>query len=114
MRVHEIDRAGPVLADADAAVDVIGEAWSHDAELVVLPVERLPPEFFRLATGLAGDILQKFVNYGVRVAVVGDIDDHLSGSSALRDFVRESNAGPHVWFVADRAGVDRRVRRLTG
>ena len=34
---------------------------------------RLSPDFLRLSTGLAGDVLQKFVNYGLRVAIVGDV-----------------------------------------
>ena len=45
--------------------------------------------------------MQKFANYGLRLAVVGDIAEPLGASAALRDFVRESNRGRQVWFVAD-------------
>ena len=45
---------------------------------------------------MAGDVLQEFVTYGYQVAVVGDIEAHLTASSALRDFVRESNGSPRV------------------
>lgn len=104
-----MDPAGPVIVDGQGAVDLIGETWGEDADLIVVPVERLAPEFFRLSTGLAGEVLQKFVNYGCRVAIVGDIEAHLADSAALCDFVRESNAGPHVWFVRDRAALDARL-----
>ena len=46
-------------------MDLIADAMGHGAELVALPVERLPDEFFSLRTGLAGTVAQKFVNYRI-------------------------------------------------
>jgi hypothetical protein len=89
---------GAKLRTERDATDLIGEAHSFD--VIVIPVERLDEEFFRLRTGLAGAFLQKFVTYGRRVVIVGDISRHTEQSSALRDFVVESNRGHHVWFVA--------------
>ena len=109
MNAFDLDRSGPAISDGQAVVDVIGEAWAQEADLVVVPVERLAPAFFQLSSGVAGEVLQKFVTYGFRVAVVGDIGAHLAASSALRDFVRESNAGHHVWFVPDRPALDARI-----
>ena len=113
MNVYEVDATGPVIVDGQGVVDLIGEIWGQDADLLVLPVERLAPQFFRLSTGLAGEVLQKFVTYGYQVAIVGDIDEHLTASSALRDFVRESNSGRHVWFLPDRAALDARLAGVT-
>lgn len=79
----------------------------------MIPVERLAPEFFRLSTGLAGEVLQKFVTYGYQVAIVGDIAAHVATSSALRDFVRESNAGRHVCCLPDQAALDARLASAT-
>ena len=93
------DAAGPVIARTDDAMDLIGSASYSGVHLVALPVERLDAEFFRLSSLLAGDILQKFVTYRVRVAIIGDISAHVAGSDALRDFVWESNRGTHVWFL---------------
>lgn len=93
---------GHVIARTDDAMDLIGNASYSGVGLVALPVARLHPDFFILSSLLAGDILQKFVNYRVRVAIVGDISAYVAGSDALRDFVWESNRGEHVWFVADR------------
>ena len=109
MNVHQLDPSGPLIVDGQGVVDLIGEIYGEHADLVVVPVERLAPEFFRLSTGSAGEVLQKFVNYGYQVAIVGDIEAHLAASSALRDFVRESNAGRHVWFLADRSALDARL-----
>ena len=89
-----------VGAPYDAAT-LIGDALSAEAAVVAIPVERLSPAFLDLSTRLAGEVLQKFVNYGRRVAIAGDVGAAVSASQALADFVRESNRGRHVWFVAD-------------
>lgn len=91
---------GPALGDDGDLLDVIGEAAAHQAELVLVPVERLPAEFFALRSGVAGHIVQKFVNYRLRLAILGDVAGHLAGSAALRDFVSEANRGRQLWFVA--------------
>ena len=46
-----------------------------------------------------------------RVAILGDIGEAVARSAALRDFVRESNRGRHVWFVADRMELERRLAK---
>lgn len=92
---------GVVVAGEREALDLIGDAMYHGAAWVAVPVGRLGGDFFRLRTRVAGDIVQKFVNYRVGMAVVGDIEGHAADSSALRDFVRESNRGRQLWFVPD-------------
>ncbi|MCX4878400.1 MULTISPECIES: DUF4180 domain-containing protein [unclassified Streptomyces] len=101
---------GPPLDGERAALDLIGDAMGHDAELVVLPVERVADEFFRLSSGIAGAVMQKFVNYRVRLAVVGDISRLVADSTALRDFVHETNQGAHIWFLADDDALGARLR----
>ena len=92
------------------AADLVNQAWNHRANLLVIPACRLGDEFFRLKTGIAGVILQKFVTYKLQVAIVGDISRYLSESSALRDFVSETNRGTQVWFVPDKEELDRKLR----
>jgi len=101
LRVLAFAGDGPILAKAGDVSDYISAAWEAKAELVAVPVERLAEDFFRLRTGLAGEAIQKFVNYCIRLAVVGDIARFVEASDALRDFVIESNRGEHVWFVPD-------------
>ncbi|MFN3513968.1 MAG: DUF4180 domain-containing protein [Phenylobacterium sp.] len=91
----------PVIATRREAGDLIGEALGAGASLVVVPKTRLPAEFFRLASGLAGEVLQAFVNYRIGVAIIGDLGEELAGSAPLRDFVREANRGREVRFAAD-------------
>ncbi len=109
VQVLVCDPAGSVIASEADGLDLIGTAAWQGATLVILPANRLSSDFFQLRTGLAGAITQKFVQYQVRLAVTGDISDHLGDSNALRDFVRESNRGQNLWFLADTEAVRARV-----
>lgn len=90
----------PVASEQDALDQLIGAAF-YRAEVVAVPAPRLDDGFFDLSSGLAGAIMQKFVNYHLRLVVLGDISHHLRASSALPDLVRESNQGRHIWFLPD-------------
>ncbi len=65
---------------------------------VIVPKECLPEAFFQLKTGFAGEVLQKFTNYHMKIAVAGDFSGYASRS--LRDFIYESNKGRQVFFKA--------------
>lgn len=67
------------------------------AERIILHKRNLDQSFFDLRTGLAGEILQKVVNYRCRLAIVGDFSAYESKS--LRDFIYESNRGNTVMFL---------------
>ncbi|HET6531803.1 MAG TPA: DUF4180 domain-containing protein [Actinoplanes sp.] len=99
------DPVGPPIAGAQDALDVIGAAFGR-ADVVAVPATRFDEGFFQLRSGVAGEIMQKFVNYRMRLAVVGDIAAHVDASSALRDLVTESNRGRHIWFIDDLAAID--------
>ncbi|QFY10506.1 DUF4180 domain-containing protein [Nonomuraea phyllanthi] len=99
--IHVLEPDGAPLRETQDALDLIGEAFGSGVRWVAIPVERLHEDFFALRTGVAGEIAQKFVNYGIGLAVVGDVSRFTATGTALRDWVRESNRGRHVWFVAD-------------
>ena len=110
VRVLRCTPDGPLLDGEQSALDLIGDAMGQDAELVAVPVERVADEFFRLRSGIAGAVMQKFVNYRVRLAVVGDVSQHIAESTALRDFVHETNNGGHIWFLPTYEALDARLR----
>jgi ABC-type amino acid transport substrate-binding protein len=103
-----VDGAGAPIGGDDDVLDLIGSAFGR-ADTVAIPAERLDQRFFALRTGVAGEIMQKFVNYRLRLAIIGDISAHIEGSTALRDLVRESNRGNHVWFLDDLDGLDAKL-----
>ena len=94
---------GKTIATEADVLDIIGELYGTGHDTVVIPVARLSPDFFRLSTGLAGAVLQKFTDYQLRVAIVGDISAYTEKSAPLRDFVRESNRRGQVRFLASEA-----------
>ncbi|WP_433173615.1 DUF4180 domain-containing protein [Actinoallomurus sp. CA-150999] len=105
------DPAGPSIATTEDALDLIGAAFLG-AEMVAVPASRLDEHFFSLGSRFAGEVMQKFVTYRLRLAVVGDISRHLAGSSALRALVHESNQADHIWFVPDLDALDARLRAV--
>ena len=107
--VHHLPADGPPLSSGADALGLIYDEGAGEAEWIAVPVVRLDPSFFTLSSGVAGEFVQKFVNYGRRLAIVGDLSGPLGESAALRDFVRESNRGRQVWFVADDAELARRL-----
>jgi hypothetical protein len=111
VRVLECAADGAQLRNDRDAVDVVSQAWEHHATLIAIPTDRLGDDFFHLSTRIAGEIIQKFLIYRLRVAIVGDISRHASESPALRDFVYESNRGDHVWFVPNLEELDKRLQR---
>jgi hypothetical protein len=100
-RVWVLEKEGPALARLQDLLDLIGEALAQRVSTMVVPVARLDPAFFRLRCGPAGEFVQKIVNYRLRLAVIGDISTLTSASSALADFVRESNRGRDIFFLPD-------------
>jgi hypothetical protein len=65
---------------------------------MILHAINLPSEFFDLKSGFAGEILQKFSNYRMKLAIIGDFSEIKSKS--LRDFIRESNNRRTISFVS--------------
>lgn len=114
IRVLHLDADGEPISTADDASDLVGTAWSHQAAMIAVPVERLDPAFFKLRSGIAGEITQKLVNYQLRLAVVGDIGAKVAKSDALRDYVFESNLGEHVWFVESEVDLDHKLADRAG
>lgn len=110
VRVLRCAPDGPTLDGESAALDLIGAAFGQDAELVAVPVERVTDEFFRLRSGVAGAVMQKFVTYRLRLVVVGDVSRHIAESTALRDLVHETNQGGHIWFLPTYEELDARLR----
>ena len=91
-----------LICDGQSALDLMMSISYHDScSCIVINKEALCEDFFVLRTGIAGEILQKVVNYRMKVAIVGDFDGYTS--KALRDFIYECNNGRDVFFVADEA-----------
>ena len=88
-----------VITDTQSALDLLMTAkYDFGTKNIVIDKKLIKEEFFILSSGLAGDILQKYINYGERIAVYGDFSHYTS--KPLHDFIYESNKGHDVFFAA--------------
>lgn len=91
----------PVITDAQSAIDLLMSAqYDVGSKNIVIPKQLVAEDFFVLSTGLAGEVLQKYVNYGGRMAIYGDYSRYTS--KPLKDFMYESNKGRDFFFVSTR------------
>jgi hypothetical protein len=107
LRIAEVTNSGFLISSIQDAVDLLGELSFDNCSAVILREINLHPDFFKLQTGLAGDILQKISNYNFRLAVIGDFSKFKSKN--LQDFIRESNKGNAVFFTNN---IDNALSRL--
>lgn len=86
------------------AVDMMMNCAYQGASTIIIRKKNLIPDFFDLRTGIAGEILQKFSTYDLKLIIVGDFENVASRS--LRDFIYESNKVGRISFVSsmDEAG----------
>ncbi|MEU8226530.1 DUF4180 domain-containing protein [Kribbella sp. NPDC048915] len=91
----------PLVDEAEVTQAIVDAYYGHQAEWIAFTPEQLGDDFFDLRTGRAGAIAQKFVQYEMGLAVVGDIADRVTASNPLADWVRESNRGRNLLFAAD-------------
>lgn len=108
MKIELINTGGEVVAEiisdkievtnTEDALDILGNCSYQGAERIILHEKNITPDFFDLKTTIAGDILQKFSTYNVRLAIVGDFSKY--SSKSLADFIYESNKRGRISFVS--------------
>ncbi|MDF9840977.1 MULTISPECIES: DUF4180 domain-containing protein [unclassified Paenibacillus] len=104
----ELRPSDSMLSTEQDILDLIGACMEHDVYKVLLHEAVLPEEFYNLRTGLAGTLLQKFMNYRVRgAAVIGsgqadkgrfkELLSELNKGSSFRTFGNEEEAA--AWLL---------------
>lgn len=89
------------ITDVSSAMDLMLSArYQTGADRLAIDKRLVCRDFFILSTGLAGEILQKFINYHVKAAFYGDYSHYTS--KPLKDFIYESNQGRDFFFVPTR------------
>ena len=94
-----IETAEIIITDVQSALDLMATIrYETTCDRIAIPKEAVVERFFVLSTGIAGEILQKFVNYHCKLAIFGDYSHYTS--KPLRDFIYECNNGSQIFFVA--------------
>lgn len=97
--IAEISGEGILISTVQEALEMMVNQSYSGFSKIILHQQNITPEFFELKSRLAGEILQKFVNYKMKVAIVGDFKN--VPSESLHAFILESNRGKQNFFVED-------------
>jgi hypothetical protein len=106
--IAELNQDDFIISSASDVLEFFGELISENCSRIIIRETNFHPDFFRLQTGITGDILQKFSNYRFRLAITGDFSKYESKS--FQDFIRESNKGNLIFFVDN---IDTALLKLT-
>lgn len=97
-----------IITDVQSALDIAMSAkYDINTNKIIIDKKIIAEDFFILSTGLAGEILQKYINYDVKIAIYGDYSRYTS--KPLKDFIYESNKGNDVFFVSSK---DEAIKKL--
>lgn len=97
VKIAEITSDKIIINSAEDGLELLGNLYYQDFDRIILHEKNITPEFFELKNGIAGEILQKFSNYRVRLAIVGDFSKYTAKS--VTDFIYESNQRRAINFV---------------
>ena len=87
-----------IIKDVQTAIDFIMTIkYETNCNKIALNKSAIVEDFFILSKGLAGEILQKFINYQIKFAIYGDYSKYTS--KPLKDFIYISNNGKDIFFV---------------
>ena len=89
-----------LITDVQSALNLLATVqYETGYNRIILNKSSITEDFFHLKTRLAGEILQKFINYDVKLAIVGDFSVYTSES--LKAFIYECNKGKDIFFLPD-------------
>jgi hypothetical protein len=98
IHIAEVISEANVINKVEDGIDLLGNIYYQGFDRIIIYEKNITPEFFDLKTGIAGEILQKFSNFRVQLAIVGDFSKY--NSKSLNNFIYESNKGRLINFVS--------------
>lgn len=96
-RIAEIVSDSLLINTAEDGLNILVDLYYQQFDKIILQEHQLTPQFFDLKNGMAGELLQKFSNYRMQLAIVGAFEN--SRSSSLQSFMLESNKTGNISFV---------------
>jgi hypothetical protein len=98
-KIAEMQSKGIIIRSARDADDIVAQLIEQRINKLILHERNLSPDFWKLSSGLASEILQKFTNNSIDVALVGEFDKYKS--KGLNAFIKETNLKNQVLFTSD-------------
>lgn len=100
-QIAEVISEEVIINHAEDGLDLLGNLYYQGFDKIIIHEQNITPAFFDLKNGIAGEILQKFSNYRVSLAIIGDFSPYQNKS--IKDFIYESNKGKHINFLGSTA-----------
>lgn len=96
--VVRIEDDSTMISDEQSFLDLFMTiAYETGENRFIISKDSFVEDFFNLSNKIAGGILQKLVNYRMKLAIIGDFSKYKSKS--LKDFIYECNNGNDIFFV---------------
>lgn len=101
-KVAMVDSTDIIIHDVQDALDLMASISynNNGCNKIMIYKSNITEDFFDLKTRIAGNVLQKYANYNVKLAIIGDFDKY--NSKSLKDFIYECNNGKQVFFLKDK------------
>ncbi len=81
------------LSTENDTLDLISLCWEHETNALMIHYAALSEDFFKLKTKLAGNMIQKFTNYGIKAAAI--ISQETIQTGRFKEMAMETNKGNH-------------------
>ena len=87
-----------IIKDTQSSIDfIMSIKYETNCNKIALNKNAVIDNFFILSSGIAGEVLEKFITYKTKFAIYGDYSKYTS--KPLKDFIYESNNGKDIFFV---------------
>ena len=97
-KIIVFNSASKIIVDGQSAMDLLATVhYVDECDRIAINREAIIDDFFVLSSGVAGEVLQKVVNFRKKIAIIGDFSTYTS--KPLHDFIYEGNNGRSVFFV---------------
>lgn len=97
IKIAELISDDVIIYKNEDAFDLMGNLYYQGFDKIIIHKKNITSDFFDLKNKMAGEILQKFSNYRVRLAIIGDFSEYTKKS--IKDFIYESNNGKQINFL---------------
>jgi hypothetical protein len=97
-KIAEVLSDDILIRETQDALDLMAEIRYMDSSKIIIHENNIIPDFFDLKSKLAGEILQKFSNYRMQLAIIGNFSKY--SAKSFKDFIRESNRYRRINFVS--------------
>ncbi|WP_278554492.1 DUF4180 domain-containing protein [Elizabethkingia bruuniana] len=96
IKVAELNSDKVLIQQIQDGLDLLADLYYLGFDKIIISEQNITPDFFDLKNKMAGEILQKFSNYKMKLTIVGSFSYE---SKSLKDFIYECNKGKLVNFV---------------